>query len=67
MQSFPSPVRSYASLDWLLALAFAISLPSLAQSKPNCPGLPTAARLKSVLQSVVKQGASKNGGMGNQE
>ena len=39
----------------------------LAQSKPDCAGLPDAARLRTTLQSVVRQGASKNGGMGNQE
>jgi uncharacterized protein GlcG (DUF336 family) len=38
-----------------------------AQSKPNCAGLPDAQRLRGVVQSVVKQGAAKNGGMGNQE
>jgi uncharacterized protein GlcG (DUF336 family) len=38
-----------------------------AQSKPDCSGLPDAAHLKQVVQSVVKQGASKNSGMGNQE
>ncbi len=35
--------------------------------KPNCPDLPDVGRLRSVLQSVVKQGPSKKGGMGNQE
>jgi uncharacterized protein GlcG (DUF336 family) len=38
-----------------------------AQNKPDCAGLPDAGRLRSVLQSVVKGGAAKNGGMGNQE
>jgi uncharacterized protein GlcG (DUF336 family) len=45
--------------------ALATVLPLLAQ--PNCNGLPNAARLKQVVQSVVKEGAAKNGGMGNQE
>lgn len=34
---------------------------------PKCPDLPDAAHLKQVVQSVVREGASKNGGMGNQE
>src|SRR6185312_6969019 len=47
--------------------AVLVCLPAVAQQKPDCTGLPDAARLKSVVQGVVKQGASKNGGMGNQE
>jgi uncharacterized protein GlcG (DUF336 family) len=39
----------------------------VAQSKPDCAELPDAARLRTTLQSAVRQGASKNGGMGNQE
>lgn len=50
-----------------LLAAFAICAPVLAQAAPNCPGLPTAAQLRKVVQSVVKEGSSKNGGMGNQE
>lgn len=38
-----------------------------AQTKPGCAGLPDAARLKQVVQDVVRGGAAKNGGMGNQE
>jgi uncharacterized protein GlcG (DUF336 family) len=38
-----------------------------AQAPPGCDALPNAARLKSILQSVVKQGPQQNGGMGNQE
>ena len=38
-----------------------------AQEKPNCSGLPDASTLKSAVQAVVKEGSSKNGGMGNQE
>ncbi|HEY3704405.1 MAG TPA: heme-binding protein [Terracidiphilus sp.] len=44
-----------------------LAAPVLAQTKPDCPGLPDAQRLRSVVQSVVREGASKNGGMGNQE
>lgn len=50
----------------LAALCFAVSWPVYAQA-PNCAGLPDAGRLKSVVKGVVAQGASKNGGMGNQE
>lgn len=45
--------------------ALATALPLFA--RPNCNGLPNAARLKQVVQSVVKDGVAKNGGMGNQE
>ncbi len=43
------------------------SLPLFAQAKPDCSGLPDAARFKSVVQGVVREGSSKNGGLGNQE
>lgn len=49
------------------ALALFSAAPSFAQEKPNCSGLPAAADLRKVVQSVVKEGSSKNGGMGNQE
>src|SRR6185312_17223932 len=52
-------------LSFCAALFFAV--PASAQSNPNCSGLPGAAQLKSAVQSVVRQGASKNGGLGNQE
>lgn len=40
----------------------------LAQSKlPGCSELPDHAKLRTVVQSVVKQGKKGNGGMGNQE
>lgn len=48
-------------------IALTAAMPTFAQGKPNCMGLPDAAHLKQVVQTVVKQGASKNGGMGNQE
>ena len=47
--------------------AICSALPLAAQMKPDCSGLPDAGRLRSVVQSVVREGASKNGGMGNQE
>lgn len=49
-----------------MSLAF-VAAPAFGQQKANCSGLPDAGRLRSVLQSVVKQGSSKNGGLGNQE
>lgn len=59
------------SRQWKTAAAFLLSIasaiPVVAQTKPDCPELPDAARLKSVVQGVVKEGAAKNGGMGNQE
>ena len=39
-----------------------VAVPALAQSKPECAGLPDAARLKSVVKGVVSEGSSKNGG-----
>lgn len=48
--------------------AGAMSAPfCLAQNPAECPGLPNAESLRGALQSVVKEGPSKNGGMGNQE
>lgn len=41
--------------------------PALLAQSPNCAGLPDAGRLKTVVKGVVSEGASKNGGMGNQE
>jgi len=41
--------------------------PCFAQSKPDCSEIPDAAHLRSTLQSVVREGSSKNGGLGNQE
>lgn len=34
---------------------------------PNCEGLPDADRFRTVVQQIVREGAAKNGGMGNQE
>ncbi len=51
----------------LPAALAAISLPCGAQSKPDCSGLPNAAQLRTSVQSVVRQGSEKNGGLGNQE
>ena len=46
---------------------FFIALPCFSQAKPDCSALPDATRLRGVLQSIVKQGSEKNGGLGNQE
>lgn len=51
----------------LLSSMMSIALPLMAQAKPDCNGLPDAGRLRTVLQGIVKEGAAKNGGMGNQE
>lgn len=50
----------------LVGLCVVVASPLYAQA-PNCAGLPDAGRLKEVVKSIVGQGASKNGGMGNQE
>ena len=60
-------IRSKAALGVLLLGAMLFELPVQAQAKPDCSGLPDAARLKSGLQWVVREGAAKNGGLGNQE
>ena len=61
--------QKFTSASSVCAISLALSLcaPAFAQTKPNCDGLPSAEQLRTVLQSVVKEGASKNGGMGNQE
>lgn len=61
--SSPSALR----LAVLAAVLFTVTLPLAAQAKLDCTGLPDAARLRQVVQGVVRQGSSKNGGMGNQE
>lgn len=58
--------KSWFSIFFGLAALF-IGLPASAQSAATCSGLPDASALKSAVQNVVKEGASKNGGMGNQE
>ena len=61
----------HSSKNSLLGLfllgAMSAAAPALAQPTSGCAALPPAAKLRSVLQSVVKEGASKNGGLGNQE
>lgn len=50
----------------VLALSL-MAMTGQAQTSSECAGLPNAQTLRSALQSVVKEGASKNSGMGNQE
>ncbi|HET6145224.1 MAG TPA: heme-binding protein [Candidatus Acidoferrales bacterium] len=53
------------------AICFALSglacLSASAQEAANCSAVPDAGRLKSIAQIVVREGAAKNGGLGNQE
>ena len=53
-------------LNWLLAVVV-FSAPMWAQAPEGCKGLPDHNKLRTVLQSVIKQGKQQNGGMGNQE
>jgi len=63
-----SPLQRQLAVHMVMFLSAACTaLPSIAQGKPDCSALPDAGRLRSTAQSVVKEGASKNGGMGNQE
>jgi uncharacterized protein GlcG (DUF336 family) len=48
-------------------LTMSVSIPGVAQTPQGCSALPKGDQLKTVLQSIVKQGAEANGGMGNQE
>ena len=52
-------------LGSLSVLAFSLKLP--AQAPPACAALPDHGRLRSALQSVIKEGQNGNGGLGNQE
>jgi uncharacterized protein GlcG (DUF336 family) len=59
--------KSNLRLSLVLGLGAIGAASGVAQQVPNCSGLPDAGRLRSVVQSVVRQGSTKNGGMGNQE
>jgi uncharacterized protein GlcG (DUF336 family) len=59
--------QTYLSSLTALLLTLGSSAACRAQGTPDCSGLPDAARLKTVVQGVVRQGSAKNGGMGNQE
>ncbi len=54
-------------VNWSMASLLLLPAAALAQSKPDCSALPDHTRLRSTLQSVVKEGAKGNGGLGNQE
>jgi uncharacterized protein GlcG (DUF336 family) len=51
---------------FLLLLAV-VCVHSVAQSASDCSQVPDAGHLRATVQSVVRQGAAKNGGLGNQE
>ena len=53
-------IRRASFFTFLILCAGTLS--TAAQTKPDCSALPVAGRLKSVLQSVVGQGAAKNSG-----
>jgi uncharacterized protein GlcG (DUF336 family) len=59
------------SKTFLALSLFAISSLAFSQAKPpapaGCSSLPDHTRLRSVLQSVIKEGTAKNTGLGNQE
>ncbi len=59
------------SKTFLALSLFAISSLAFSQAKPpapaGCSALPDHTRLRSVLQSVIKEGTAKNTGLGNQE
>lgn len=58
------------SVNMLLAAGLVLLSAQMAaaQGPPaDCSQLPNASTLRTTLQSVVKEGSSKNGGMGNQE
>jgi uncharacterized protein GlcG (DUF336 family) len=59
--------RHYASTISLLLLSLVLPPVLAAQAPQGCERLPNHQRLRSALQSVVKQGQQANGGMGNQE
>lgn len=62
-----SPFRRIHLIPPATVAALALCVPLFAQTQPECSGLPTATELRTTLQSVVKEGSSHNGGMGNQE
>ena len=66
MSAFPNRSLTFFALLTIAALCTAI-VPARAQSKPNCDGLPDAGKLRSAVQQIVREGADKNSGMGNQE
>lgn len=61
----PRPVVN--ALAFSLSLLVLAPLAVVAQSAPDCSSLPNHDRLRTILQSVVKEGANGNGGLGTQE
>lgn len=59
-------VLRIAGLNCLLAIVV-FSAPAWSQAPQGCKGLPDHDKLRTILQSVVKQGKQQNSGMGNQE
>jgi uncharacterized protein GlcG (DUF336 family) len=59
------------SISFYLTAIFLLTAGAFGQAKPStgtdCSALPDHGRLKSVLEQVVKEGAKKHGGLGNQE
>lgn len=53
--------------QFVMALVLFAIVPCAAQEQTNCSGLPDAGTLRKTMQSVVREGSAKNGGMGNQE
>jgi uncharacterized protein GlcG (DUF336 family) len=64
---FANCLRRPSEISLFLISTLALSPSAFAQVKPDCNGLPDGGRLKVVLQNVVREGAAKNGGLGNQE
>jgi uncharacterized protein GlcG (DUF336 family) len=60
-------LRLFSRLALLCIPIPGFALLCFAQAKPDCSEVPDATRLRNVLQSIVRQGTEKNGGMGNQE
>ncbi len=58
---------NFLRLIAMLGLSALTGTPLFAQQKPDCTSLPDHTRLRSILQSVVKEGAKGNSGLGNQE
>ncbi|HET9742629.1 MAG TPA: heme-binding protein [Terriglobales bacterium] len=59
--------RTLLRAFFVFALTVFSSSTLSAQAKPDCSQLPDHNRLRSVLQSIVKEGQQGNGGLGNQE
>jgi uncharacterized protein GlcG (DUF336 family) len=65
--AFPRTLFLRLFIPSCFVLCFVVCLTASAQETANCAALPDAGRLKNIAQNVVREGASKNGGLGNQE